>query len=150
MIGLVLDDNISFILEKLVSNKKLYELIYPYAEPFTEDLIHQNILTIPVIPKDRKGSFIVVNLIDYIPKNDGYGELTLRIDVLCGYDKSDWYHNGRMRAMEIVEEIIKSLQNIRISGIGSLNLEVIEKIDSANENYGGFCLGYYSSAFDES
>lgn len=150
MIGLTLDDNISFILEKLVSNKKLYELVYPYAEPFTEDLIHQNILTIPVIPRDRKGSFIVVNPIDYVPQNDGYGELTLRIDVLCGYDKSDWYCDGRIRALLIIEEIIKTLQNIKISGIGSLHLQIIEKIDSANENYGGFCLGYYSSAFDES
>lgn len=147
MQGKILNNNLILLLMRLNQNEKIRELLCP--DGTTEELIHKHILATPAVPMDKKGNYIVVAFMGgQNAENNAFNYTTIRVDIICHLDT--WITaNKNVRVFMLMEEVLDTLKEVRLEGIGAISFNNWQIITTLNADYGGYSLSYTNVEFDD-
>ena len=150
--------NLIKIAKKLISNQNLCKLLVNtdldplnpklHGEVDGMSLLHNNIKVVPYVDGMNQSSESKITIIydnGVIGANPDNETIHLIIGVYCPFD--NWFITGdTLRPFAIMAEIRKSLEGVRINGLGEISYEDFS-LTILSEEVGGYRLGFYINAF---
>ena len=144
----IVEDNLMSIAQKILANEDLCKLLkYSDGDPLSGDdfntyeLLHKNVLVVPKMPDYTQGSVVAILFDDgMLNQNVSFDDITYRINVLVPW--KDWIlDNGRIRPFYISDELEKTLDRLKLKGMGTLYLSNVSRLQGTDD-YGAYSLEF--------
>lgn len=150
--------NLIKIAKKLISNQNLCKLLVntdldplnpeTHGEVDGMKLLHNNIKVVPYVDGMNQSSESKITILyetGAAGSNSDNETIRLNIGIYCPFDT--WIITGdSLRPFAIMSEIRKTLEGVRINGLGEIAYEDFV-LTVLSEEVGGYRLGFYINAF---